>query len=105
MAYFGIVTGELTPDATGDYKYGGTFGGTSYARRVSGGWFLWWYGLITSWIISNELGIVGTEYWRREGAQPLGLFTPLSDATGYATVSEGTLTISGPPRRLLLRRL
>jgi len=60
-----------------------------YLHREDYAWFIWWYGEETSWAISRELGVIGTEWWRREGIQPLGLFSPMGDATGNAMVSTG----------------
>ena len=50
------VTGELAPDATGDYVRGGTYGGHDYYRREAGGWYLWYWSVSQSWVISDEVG-------------------------------------------------
>ena len=94
------VTGILSPDATGSYNQNGTYNGSPAFERVGGGWWL-----------RYDYGVAGTYYWRicqgtsamtatARWSGPLsttypgvvpdqGSYTPMSGATGTATVTVG----------------
>jgi len=84
-----VVSGNLTPDATGNYSYAGIFDGVptyfradeQYALAIDeseGGCFL-----ITTFTQAT---------WSKTGTEPTGEYTPLSGCTGTATVSAETAT-------------
>ena len=83
------VTGELTPDATGDYFVAGTYNSKSFYRRGDNAWFIWWKGSPEVWIISTIMGILGTAYWQSLHNIITGIYDPKMTATGYAYVSVG----------------
>jgi hypothetical protein len=94
------VTGTISPDATGSYNQNGTYNGSPAFERVGGGW---WF--------RYDYGVAGTYYWRLcQGISAMtatarwsslvsttypavvpdqGSYTPMSGATGTATVTLG----------------
>ena len=83
------MTGTLAPDATCNYATEGWLNGKGYAKRSTGGYYIWWDG-VDSWILSVELGVTGTDHWKRTDPSILGVYGPEGAATGDATVAEGT---------------
>lgn len=83
------VTGQLGPNATCLYFKAGTYWDRPYYRRQDGAWFIWWYGLYDSWVISVIVGGYGTAFWGRESTEVAGEYLPHLDATGNATVTLG----------------
>jgi len=90
-----VVSGTLSPDATGTYYPDGAYNGQNSWRRGDGSYFIW-YLLDTGinyWNISNAKGQWATEEWfiadtvipdvRSNNYQPYGSSPP----TGTATVS------------------
>jgi len=84
-----IVTGELTPDATGNYFEAGVYGGKPYYRRADGTYFIWWSPDEEDWSITRELGDVGVDGFWFSTTIPSENFAPAWPATGIATVTAG----------------
>jgi len=89
-----VVTGEITPDATGEYVEDGTYGGGPCYRRADSAYWIWkWLGAL--WVLSSGKGVFGT-WWQRAFASGLiGDYEPWGGAIGTATVAE-------PPPELTL---
>jgi len=82
------VAGTISPDSTGDYDTLGWYNDKGYCKHKTESFYLWWDG-IDSWIISAELGVTGANYHKRTDPAIVGVYTPLGEATGDATVAEG----------------
>jgi len=82
------VTGTLEPDATGNYRKGGTHNGKPYYIRLDGAWFIWWYIGTLVWVISAKLDNPDGPSWTR-GETLEGKYNPAFPATGTATVASG----------------
>lgn len=82
------VAGNLTPDATCNYKTIGWHNGRRYGRRIDGAFFIWYNGA-GKWYISVVLGTPGTAYWDRTSFSMFGNYTARGTATGQAAVAEG----------------
>lgn len=59
-----------------------------YYTLDGNGWFIFWHGLISKWIISAVLGDDSAPSWQRTGTGIEGVYDPSSPATGIATVAE-----------------
>ena len=81
-----IVTGELEPDATGEYFEDGLYNGQmSYAREDSS-WFIYFFE--NTWIISKAKGSQPDYvWWLRSSPEIAGTYSAEEDATGEATVT------------------
>jgi hypothetical protein len=86
------VTGSITPNATGNYFYGGTYSGYNYYRREDGAWYIWYniYGG-PNWALSHTLGSQGPYYWYSE--DKTGSYINDGEATGTAIVSGLSLQV------------
>ncbi|MCK5616722.1 hypothetical protein KAR91_83445 [Candidatus Pacearchaeota archaeon] len=82
------VTGNLTPDASCNYKTVGWYNDRRYGRRIDGFFFIWYDGAV-KWYISSVLGTPGAAYWDRADLSMFGVYTPRGTAAGNATVAEG----------------
>jgi hypothetical protein len=98
------VSGMLSPDATGSYSQNGTYNGSPAFERVGGGWWL-----------RYDMAMAGSYYWRicqgtsvttatprwngptvttYPGVRPdPGSYTPVSGATGIATVTASQAAV------------
>ena len=92
------VTGTLSPDATGWYRRNGTYNGTPAYERIGGGWWIRYEGAVPWWWRICEGSDVGTAVSRWSGpmsfvfppiAPDEGSYSPMSGATGTATVALG----------------
>lgn len=83
-----IVTGTITPDATGTYTYAGL------DANSNGVWIK--LGVGNPYIINNFIGqwqiapLAGSESWTLASGGPAGSYTHQGTATGTAVVSGGT---------------
>lgn len=93
IGFFAAVTGELIPDATGTYIFGGQYNGKDYYRRKDGAWFIWWQPG-SWWYISVGLDKEGEAFWVRMDPEMCGNYETSGMATGDATV---TLSFTDPP--------
>ena len=82
------VTGELSPNATGDYDTAGVCGTKNYGYRPSPNFYLWYDPPFDNWLISAVLGVPGNQYWTSD-AGIIGTYSPGGIATGVATVAKG----------------
>ena len=84
-----IVTGTLSPDATGIYTEAGTLFGEKYYTKD--GYFIWNDGLGT-WRLDNGTAVGGvgaSATWVNAAFTPVDLtYTPIGGATGVATVTK-----------------
>lgn len=82
-----IITGPLTPDATGSYTCFGSYNGFPY--WFQNGYYIW-SDLITTpfWLISAALGDPGPASWTRDDPSPTGSYEPQDAAIGTATASS-----------------
>ena len=94
------VTGEISPDATGWYRRNGTYNGTPAFERIGGGWWIRCEGPFPFWWRICEGSDVDTAVSRWSGPiffdDPTSLpdegeYSPMSGATGTATVALGTM--------------
>lgn len=81
------VTGELTPDVTGNYEPIGPYGGKPSYELTGNGWFLWW-DIAGRWVISNERGVTAGDWWARVDPNIEGVYGNEGTALGDATVTE-----------------
>lgn len=56
-------TGDLDPDATGDFVEVCTYNGQPFYHNAGEGWFLWYDSINEIWVVSILLGITGSAYW------------------------------------------
>jgi hypothetical protein len=80
------LAGTLSPDSTGEYDLKGAFNGQAYYKNKTKTYYMWW-DANTTWYISVVLGTLGTAYWQRANASPVGTFTHEGTATGDGTLS------------------
>ena len=81
-----VVTGAITPDATGVYVRNGQYGGKPAFERVDGAYWLWWDTSVPAWEISVVKG-EASNVWERISANPVGAYTAEGTHTGIATVA------------------
>lgn len=82
-----IVTGDPTPDCTGNYLEDGTHLGKPAYRRADSAWWIWHAGF-ESHAISFEPGnFDGPNYWFQPGAGPAGDYAPGPGHVGIAHVA------------------
>lgn len=81
------ITGELTPDSTGDYYEMGIYSGYPYYRKLVSAWFIWTFNNGV-WFISAELGNNDDLRWEKNSPGVVGTYQPVSGAVGQATVSN-----------------
>ncbi len=86
-----IVTGTLTPDATGNYIQITDYNGYPAFARENGNYFIWygWFKGIPYMRITDTLGVHTTPFWRVAYtlSTPPATYYPMSGATGNALVS------------------
>jgi hypothetical protein len=83
------VTGTLSPDATGDYFYGGMYGGLPYYKNKTKNFWIYSDAFYPDYWMSNALGYTGGGAWHKMDAIVTGLYEPLDPNTGEATVETG----------------
>jgi len=81
------VTGVLTPDIKGTYADAGEYNGKRSYKLAGQEWYIWWDGII-AWLITTERGVASPARWLREAPDIEGVYIPLQDAIGEATVTE-----------------
>jgi len=81
-----IVTGTLTPDATGNYLEDGTYNGRPAYRRADSQFWIWWSPATLWWFLSPAKGDDST-CWIRWFDTVEGDYWPMSNATGIPTVT------------------
>lgn len=81
------VTGILSPDATGSYLNVGEYNGKPYCRRSDSGYYIWWNS-VADWVISSVLGGSEPARWMRADPAVEGVYQPIGEAQGEATVTE-----------------
>jgi hypothetical protein len=83
------VSGELDPDASGDYKSDGTWNGREAWAREDGNWYIWWQASNVAWVLSQEKGTdlpIDDPFWYGDfmpGLDPV-VFAPYPPASGNA---------------------
>ncbi len=89
-----VVTGELTPDVTGNYFETGTYGGQPFYKHVELDWFIWYdpgmEPIIYTWRITQAPGDTTDPTWYKTTAafEPVtGSYLPLGGTIGTATVT------------------
>jgi len=89
-----VVTGTLTPDATGNYNEAGTYLGQPYYKRTDDAFYIWFRTVgpdpFYAWTISPGVGTERPIYWRKTGMSPNdppGNYQPQFSAVGVATVA------------------
>jgi hypothetical protein len=84
-----VVSGDILPDAKGDYFSFETYSEKPEYRRDDGLWFIWWDGFESWNIASLAPPLHGPSWWTRGFPDPVGEYDPQDDATGNAIVSAG----------------
>lgn len=79
-----IVSGDLTPDAAGDYYPAGTYNDQPCEKKLNSEFYRWFFAHTNHWLISQVLGNAGNYYWFH--AEGTGIFTAAGLAAGTATV-------------------
>lgn len=82
------VQNSTLPDFNCNHPILCALNGKPCYRRANSTSYLWWDGT-SKWILSELLGVTGTDYQERANANPVGLYTLKGEATGAATVSAG----------------
>lgn len=82
-----IVTGDLTPDATGKYLQTGIHNGKPYYRREDGTYEIWWKDP-ANWYISTIKNGIPVSSWSRMDPAVDGEYVPVGAYLGVATVTE-----------------
>lgn len=99
-----LVSGTLTPDATGTYSEAGTYNGATYFQN--GSWYLYLVnpGIGEAWYISTQLEDLPAEpWWVSDQEDILGTYHPAgTEAIGTATVTLVSSTVSVDPLVLTL---
>lgn len=81
-----IVSGALTPNATGDYFQDGMVNDKPAYRRADSQYWIWWFLEHESWLLSlspYELDF----YWERNEPDPAGEYPNNYETTGVALVT------------------
>lgn len=81
-----VVTGDLVPDATGDYYDAGIIEGVQAYRRFDGSYYIWQYAE-DDWSLSTYPLVEDPPLWEYTGPLPPGIYLPIPPTTGEATVS------------------
>jgi len=81
------VTGDVTPDCTGDYLRHVVWETRMSYRRTDGSYFIWWDGNM-NWYISPAPGQTTGGVWFRHDENIEGEYLWGEGATGNATVTE-----------------
>ena len=81
------MTGDLTPDSTGDFLPHIVHNGKMSYVRGDSAYFIWWQPPAT-WVISQALDWVIFNIWTRADPDIQGDYVPLLGAAGDATVTE-----------------
>ena len=83
-----VVTGPITPDATGVYVRNGQYAGKPAFERVDGAYWIWWVASpISIWVISAEKGETVDEWDGQGGAAIVSTYNAGGSHTGTATVT------------------
>ena len=83
-----IVSGEITPDATGEYILKGMYGGQKYYKNIEKGFFLYYGGPEhEDWFIAKTLPFSNYEFWVR-AEEIIGKYDPAPDYEGQAFVNS-----------------
>ena len=82
------VSGEITPDATGEYILKGIYGGQKYYKNIEKGFFLYYGGAgIDFWFIAKTLGQTEPPLWVR-AEEIIGEYDPAPGCEGQAFVNS-----------------
>ncbi len=88
-----LVSGTLNPDASGLFERVGDYGGQHAWTRQTPGWSIWYCEPVGGFVISAAVGQQPTDpdnWWFHDfpPGDQLGAYSPVSPATGTATVSS-----------------
>lgn len=84
------VTGELTPDITGDYIELGKVDFNKFLVHISKGYYVWFDEYHNEWLLTRPAPYgVTVSLWYRIGAVMLGDYLPRLLAAGTATLNAG----------------
>lgn len=81
------VSGDVTPDCTGDYLPAGIYNGSPYYSRDDAAYLIW-VDVVDNWYISPALGDMGGPVWFRADPCIEGEYLDGVGATGKAYVTE-----------------
>jgi len=81
-----VVTGTLTPDATGEYFHDGEHNDHPLYRRADSAFWIYWCSLAHWWRIADHVDAI-TDKWMKIGSGITGPYLPYGAVTGTATVS------------------
>ena len=90
-----IVSGVITPDATGYYDEDGFYNGKQVYTHVGGTWHIWYsgaHGLSVTWL-TTVVGSFPGDYW---SAGNYSLIYPMSPLTPHGTAT-GSAIVTLPP--------
>lgn len=81
-----IVTGAITPNATGNYFLRGQYDGLNYYSNADNSFYIWcWFG--SNWIFNTTLGTLTTNRWAKPFGPPTGNYSKVGTYIGTAIVS------------------
>ena len=83
-----VVTGTLSPDATGLYVENGVYDGKAAYERADGAYWIWWWSGENRWAISTAQGYLEDGVWWLASPDVEGEYTPL--------VYSGNPTVAAP---------
>ena len=85
-----VVSGTLSPDATGTYTAAGMYNGVPYYRRTDGAYYIWCYLPSVRWQLTVALGLLGSGRFQA-GVAPAPY---TGDYVGGAGWSGSTATVT-----------
>ena len=82
-----VVTGDLSPDATGNYYANGDFGSKTAYERADGSYWIYWS-------VGDNIYFLSTDKdpnwgWFNDSGNITGSYAPFIGTTGTATVTVG----------------
>ena len=84
-----VVTGVLTPDATGDYNAAGIHDGLPYYERLDSEFVIWYRSDLEVWFLSEQLDDPLNNCWGAPDGEIVNDYNPGANVDGIATVNEG----------------
>jgi hypothetical protein len=84
-----IVSGSITPDATGEYHEIDYFGGKPRYRLGITSYILYWDVVVSCWFLTDHPGEEELGAWFKTDPEITGDYEPADPYEGTATVSTG----------------
>ena len=82
------MTGTLSPDVTGIFRRIADHGAYPAWKHESAAFWMYWDAMPQHFVLNTTLGVIGSNYFEANQADPPGPWSPVGTYTGVPTVAN-----------------